>query len=218
MGLSVWGPPSTTRRVEVQGVHANLRRWNKASDPTNPTKVFVGSMMDYAESHPDADGLRPGLWAAIRANERLVFQLLTKRADRVASLLPPFWPEIKARVWLGVSIENNAYAHRADGIRGIDSAVRFVSYEPALGPLDALNLDGLDWVIVGGESGPNWRPMDLQWARDLRVRCHGAGVVFFWKQGNGIRTEMHTRLDGETVREYPTRRVPLPIAQVGRLF
>jgi protein gp37 len=131
--------------------------------------------------------------------------MLTKRAERIAALLPVFWDEIKHRIWLGVSIENNEYASRADSIRGLDCSVRFVSYEPALGPLDRLDLAGLDWIIYGGESGPNYRPEDKQWARDMRRRCAQAGVAFFHKQSAAYRTEQGIALDGQIIREYPRR-------------
>lgn len=105
------------------------------------------------------------MWDTIRGADRLIFQMLTKRSDRMAALLPPFWDEIKHRIWLGVSIENNDYIFRADDLRRLDCAVRFVSYQPAPGPLDKLNLDDLDWIIYGGESGSHYRPEDKQWAR-----------------------------------------------------
>ena len=147
MGLNLWGPAKTTRRQPVHGVYANLRKWNRASNPPEWSKVFVGSLMDWAEDHPDAEALRSAMWDAVRENNRLIFQLLTKRADRIGGLLPDFWDQIKGRVWLGVSIENNEYAHRADYLRQLGPAVRFVSYEPALGPLDQLDLTGLHWII-----------------------------------------------------------------------
>jgi protein gp37 len=216
MGLALWGPAATTRRQEVVSVRANLRKWNKLSDPSNPSRVFVGSLMDWAEDHPDADRLRPGIWEAIRQCDRMVFQLLTKRDDRVAALLPDCWDEIRSRVWLGVSIENADYAHRADGIRRLDAAVRFVSYEPALGPLaHDLDLAGINWLIYGGESGPGYRPEDKQWARDMRDKCKAKGVAFFHKQSAAFRTEMGIELDGEVIREYPTppSRLALPLFQ-----
>jgi len=225
MGLpGYWGPAKTSRRKEVAGVVANVRRWNKASDPNNPDKVFVGSLMDWAEDHPDANAFRARMWDTIRSADRLIFQLLTKRPQRISDLLPPFWDEIKHRIWLGTSIENNDYAYRADYIRrtpgwddktlqsrrladagfaDVGAAVRFVSYEPALGPLDELDLTGLDWIIFGGESGPGYRPMNPQWARDMRDRCKLAGVAFFFKQSAAIRTEMGIELDGQVIREYP---------------
>lgn len=218
MGLSLWGPPKTTRRQAVKGVYAHLRKWNRESNPANPNKVFVGSLMDWAEDHPDAAALRPAMWDAIRGCDRLIFQMLTKRADRVRGLLPAFWNEIRSRIWLGVSVENADMVWRADHIRDIDSAVRFISYEPSLGPIaNALNLDGISWVIYGGESGPGWRPEDKQWARDMRDACAAAGVAFFHKQSAGYRTELGIELDGEIIRQYP---LPLlddrrPVCNVG---
>jgi protein gp37 len=206
MGLRVWGPAQTTPRRPGKGVYADLRKWNRESQPSDRRKVFVGSMMDWAEDHPDAEALRPRIWEAIREHDRLIFQPLTKRADRIAGLLPPFWDEIRERVWLGVSIEDNDYTWRADFLRPLDAAVRFVSYEPALGPLDRLDLTGLDWVIYGGESGPGFRPEDKQWARDMRDRCVAAGVAFWHKQSAAYRPETGIELDGEIVREFPRPR------------
>src|SRR5262249_46851247 len=128
--------------------------------------------------------------------------------------------EIKHHIWLGVSIENADHAHRADGIRDLDGAVRFVSYEPALGPLaHALDLRNINWVIYGGESGPGFRPGDKQWARDMRDRCRAAGVAFWHKQSAAYRTEMGVELDGKIIHEYPkTRRLSLPLTGQGGLF
>jgi protein gp37 len=167
-------------------------------------RVFCGSMMDWAEDHPTADALRPGLWTKIRETPYLDWQLLTKRSARVRSLLPAFWDEIKHHVWIGVSIESPAYAHRADDIRDIDSVVRFISYEPALASIAGkVDLTNISWLIMGGESGPGYRPMDHQWARDIRAKCRESGTAFFFKQSAAIRTEMGIELDGEIVREYP---------------
>jgi protein gp37 len=211
MGLSLWGPPATTSRQAVKSIYANLRKWNRESDPKNPAKVFVGSLMDWAEDHPDLEPLRKQMWQAIRDNDRLHYQMLTKRPERIASLLPSFWPEVRSRIWLGTSIESNDYAHRADFLRALDPAVRFISYEPAIGPLDRLDLSGLTWVIYGGESGPGYRPEDKQWARDMRDRCHAAGVAFFHKQSAAYRTEMGIELDGQIIRQYPTPALALPV-------
>lgn len=132
---------------------------------------------------------------------------MTKRPERIAECLPADWGRGWDNVWLGTSIEDDRFVDRADYLRRVPAAVRFVSYEPALGPLaHALDLEGLHWLIVGGESGPGYRGMELQWARDMRTRCEDEGVAFFWKQGAAWRTEMHTQLDGETVRNYPRER------------
>jgi protein gp37 len=137
--------------------------------------------------------------------------LLTKRAEGIQPNLPAGWPKGFEHVWLGVSIENNDYAYRADHLRAVPATVRFVSYEPALGPLDKLDLTGIDWVIVGGESGAGYRLMDHQWARDMRARCEAAGAACFFKQSSAYRTEQGIELDGRIVRNYPSRRLPLPV-------
>lgn len=214
MGLRVWGPAKTTNRPAVKGIYAKVRSWEReAARGTpgvlgrgHPHLVFVGSLMDWAEDHPDADAVRPAIWDVIRASPHLHFQLLTKRPERIRSLLPEDWGEGWANVWLGTSIEDMRVAARADHLRDIPAVVRFISYEPALGPLDALDLRGIDWVIYGGESGPGYREHDLAWPRAMREKCHEARVAFFYKQSSAPRTEMGIELDGAIVRAFPTPR------------
>jgi protein gp37 len=130
------------------------------------------------------------------------FQVLTKRADRLAKLaqrLP--WPD---HVWMGVSVENAAYADRIDDLRAVPAAVRFLSIEPLLGPLPTLHLHKIDWVIVGGESGPRHRKPDPAWIRDIRDQCLRARVPFFFKQWGGLIAKSGGRLlDGRTWDEMP---------------
>ena len=129
--------------------------WNREAEANGiRQRVFCSSMCDVFEDHPTIDAEREKLWPLIRATPSLDWQLLTKRADRMADRLPADWGGGYPNVWIGVSIENNDYVDRADRIRDIPAVVRFISYEPALGPLDQLNLSGIDWVIYGGESGP----------------------------------------------------------------
>jgi protein gp37 len=165
-------------------------------------------MCDNFEDHPTIIAELAKLWPLIRATPNLDWQLLTKRADRIASSLPDDWGAGYPNVWLGVSIESNDWVWRADRLREVPAAVRFVSYEPALGPLDKLDLTWLHWVIYGGESGKNRRPEDKQWARDMRDRCWASEprVAFFHKQSSAIRTEMGIELDGQIIREFPTPR------------
>lgn len=111
--------------------------------------------------------------------------------------------EVPPQIWLGTSIENDRYTFRADWLRLIPATVRFLSLEPLLGPVPSLDLDGIGWAIVGGESGPGYRPMDHDWARDIRDRCDAAGVSFFFKQSAAPRTEMGIELDGRLHEEYP---------------
>lgn len=110
---------------------------------------------------------------------------------------------LPSHIWLGTSIESDRYTFRADWLRVIPAMVRFISAEPLLGPVPSLDLSGLGWVIAGGESGPGYRPMDHDWARDLRDRCDTAGVSYYFKQSAAPRTEMGIELDGRLHEEYP---------------
>ena len=143
-----------------------------------------------------------------------IFQVLTKRPERMVGVLGPngcgFYavdrlvPRPQPNVWLGTSIENDRWTSRADALRETPAAVRFISAEPLLGPLPSLDLTGIDWLIVGGESGSEHRPMDAEWVRDLRDRCVAAGVPFFFKQWGGRTPKANGReLDGRTWDEYP---------------
>jgi protein gp37 len=107
---------------------------------------------------------------------------------------------------MGVSVESDEYASRADDLRAVSAAVRFLSLEPLLGPLPSLSLRGINWAIVGGESGPGARPMETEWVRDLRNRCNAQDVAFFFKQWGGVRKKQAGRvLDGRTWDEFPAR-------------
>ena len=184
-------------------------RWNREAEARgNPAKVFTCSWSDWF--HEDADEWRPEAWGVVRRTPWLHYQILTKRPHLIEDRLPADWGKGYPNVWLGVSIESNTQRGRADILRVIPAAVRFISYEPALGPLDRCDLTGIDWVIYGGESGPGYRPEDKQWARDMRDRCRGLGIAFFHKQSAAIRTETGVELDGEIIREYPqtARRIP----------
>lgn len=144
-----------------------------------PRLVFVNSMSDlFHHEVPDTF-----IWQVFEVMEEAhwhTFQVLTKRAERLAQLAPRLpWPP---NVWMGVSIENRRFVGRADSLRRVPAGVRFISAEPLLGPLDSLCLTGIDWLIVGGESGPRARPMHPAWARRLRDQCRKASVAFFFKQ------------------------------------
>jgi len=139
------------------------------------------------------------------------FQVLTKRPERAlryADKLP--WAP---HIWLGVSVEDMRVARRVDDLRRIRQAsIRFISAEPLLGPLDGLDLTGIDWVIGGGESGIGARPCDPAWARGLRNRCADAGIAFFWKQWGGRTSKSGGRLlDGREHNAYPVPLLPLAL-------
>ena len=186
-------------------------KWQKAAAKAGRTElVFTASWSDWF--HEAADPWRDEAWAVVKKCPNLIFQVLTKRVERIAGHLPADWDDGYPNVWLGVSVERDDYARRADELRKVPAAVRWVCAEPLLGPLPSLDLTGIHWVVCGGESGPGWRPMDPDWARQLRDKCRAAGVPFYFKQGNGLYPGMHPQLDGERVQEMPdTRRVPLTL-------
>ena len=125
------------------------------------------------------------------------FQILTKRSERLAELAAEVsWPR---NVWMGVSIETAKYLWRADHLRQVHAAVRFLSLEPLLGPLGTIDLSGIHWVIVGGESGPGARPIEAKWVREIRTQCREQSVPFFFKQWGGVQKKRNGRvLDGRT--------------------
>lgn len=166
-----------------------------------PRRIFVNSMSDlFHEEIPERfihqvfDVMAKAHWH--------IFQILTKRAERLAALAPRLpWPE---NVWQGVSVENAHYTWRITYLRKVSSAVRFLSLEPLLGPIPDLELDGIHWVIVGGESGPRHRPMDRTWVRSIRRQCLTAGIPFFFKQWGGRSPKAGgRRLDGRVWNEMP---------------
>ena len=166
-----------------------------------PRTIFVNSMSDlFHEEIPTA--FIEKVFAAMTAASWHVFQVLTKRADRLADIAATLtWP---SNVWMGVSIETARYAWRVDRLRTVPAAVRFLSIEPMLEPIDGLDLHGIDWVIVGGESGPGARPLNPDWVRGIRQQCQKSGVPFFFKQWGGVHKKKAGRtLDGLTWDELP---------------
>lgn len=215
MGLSLWG--RTAPRQVTKGPWQAIRKWERESAAGTsgcrgaglPLLVFTGSLMDWAEDRDDLLEPRARMWQVIRESPHLHFQLLTKRAQNISRFLPEDWGVGFKNVWLGITIEDMRVSHRADELRDIPAVVRFISYEPAIGPLAKIDLTCIDWVIYGGESGPGHRPEDKQWARDMHHRCAESDVAFFHKQSSGYRTEMGIELDGQIIREFPTPRIPV---------
>jgi protein gp37 len=166
-----------------------------------PQKIFVNSMSDLFHKDVPLNYIQQVFDVMERACWH-TFQVLTKRAERLVELAPSIeWP---ANVWMGVSVESQGYVGRIDCLRQVPAHVRFLSLEPLLGPLPNLNLDGIHWVIVGGESGAKARPMDAAWVTDIREQCARAKVPFFFKQWGGKNKKKAGReLDGRMWDEMP---------------
>lgn len=224
MGLKLWGP--TAKRQETKGPWKNVEKWDRDAaagavgnlGPGQPMLVFLGSLMDWAEDRPDLAPIRKRMWALVKKSKHLTFQMLTKRPENIPNCLPEDWGEGYDNVWLGTTIEDNRVKHRADALRAVKAKHRFISYEPAIGPANEVDLTGIDWVICGGESGNSvtaekFRPMKMEWARDMRNRCAGGhrapgaegswpdhlsgawsanpnAIAFFMKQAAAHRTEI----------------------------
>jgi protein gp37 len=147
------------------------------------------------------------LWDLIRLTPNLDWQLLTKRSHRIAESLPPDWGSGYSNVWLGTSVEDQRVINRVRELSAVPAVVRFLSVEPLLGPIRRLPLKGIDWIIVGGESGPNARPMEAEWVFDIRRQCRTAGVAFFFKQWGGVNKKKSGRtLSGRIYNEMPKPR------------
>ncbi|MDP2871803.1 MAG: phage Gp37/Gp68 family protein [Bacillota bacterium] len=166
-----------------------------------PRTVFVNSMSDVFHEDVPFDFVH-GIFETMEKASWHTFQLLTKRPERLLEFAREAnWPD---NVWAGVSVENRAYLPRLDHLREVPAAVRFVSFEPLLGSLGEINLSGIDWVIVGGESGPGARPMERSWVVEIRDQCRACGVPFFFKQWGGARKRASGRLlDGRTWDQMP---------------
>jgi protein gp37 len=163
--------------------------------------IFVNSMSDlFLEGVPDEYILK--VLKVIEAAPQHQFQILTKRAARLETFTRG--RKLPGNAWFGVSVESASYAWRIDHLRNVPAKIRFLSIEPLLGPVGTLDLRGINWVIVGGESGPHARPMEPSWVRDIRRQCSKAQVPFFFKQWGGARKKVAGRvLDGRTWNEMP---------------
>ncbi|MFV8047971.1 DUF5131 family protein [Mycobacterium sp. 48b] len=170
-----------------------------------PRVVFVNSMSDLFHARVPLSFIRD-VFDVCRDTPQHTYQVLTKRSlhlRRIAEKLA--WP---SNLWMGVSVENVDALPRVDHLREVPAAVRFLSCEPLIGPLDGIDLDGIHWVIAGGESGPNYRPVDVNWVRGIRDACSDAGVPFFFKQWGGRTPKALGReLDGQIWDEMPATAV-----------
>ncbi len=197
------------RRLQAAGAHRYRNGFELTFHPDDlrlpttwqkPRRIFVNSMSDFFHEDVDIELIKQA-FEIMASTSRHTYQILTKRADRLRRLGSALdWPP---NVWMGVSIENQTYAFRANRLREVPAAVRFLSVEPLIGPV-TLDLAGIHWVIVGGESGPHARPMDAAWARSVRDQCLAASVAFFFKQWGGRTPKAGGRLlDGRTWDQFP---------------
>jgi protein gp37 len=170
----------------------------------SPKRIFVNSMSDLFHSDVPLSYIKD-VFSVMRRAHWHQFQVLTKRAERLDELSPNLrW---EPNIWMGVSVENEKYAYRIDHLRKTGAYVRFLSIEPLIAPVGKLNLHGIDWVIVGGESGLGARPMDEEWVLDIRDQCLRANVAFFFKQWGGVfKKKAGRELEGRTWDEMPEHR------------
>lgn len=209
--LQAMGQPNYAKGFEVTAHDHAMElplTWKK------PRTIFVNSMSDlFHETLPLQVILR--IFEVMRRADWHRYQILTKRSERLLELDSelPWLPHI----WMGVSIENDDYTFRADHLRQTHAHTKFLSLEPLLGPVPSLDLSGLDWVIVGGESGPGARPMKPAWVRSIRDQCRCERIPFFFKQWGGIAKKRAGRdLDGRTWDQMPPSRPPSRTAAKAR--
>ncbi|HET8921895.1 MAG TPA: phage Gp37/Gp68 family protein [Candidatus Acidoferrum sp.] len=166
-----------------------------------PKRIFVNSMSDLFHKDVATDYIKRVFDVMKRAHWHQ-YQVLTKRSERVLALSNEL--EWSPQIWMGVSVESGEYKHRIDDLRQTGAHVKFLSLEPLLGSLGKLNLHGIDWVIVGGESGPGARPLNAEWVTEIRDQCIRSGVAFFFKQWGGVQKRKTGRtLEGRTWDQMP---------------
>lgn len=204
-GNELWRRHGERREVS-DATWRNPLRWNRdAETAERPALVFCASMADVFEGRADLDLMRERLWRLIDRTPWLRWQLLTKRPENVADMVPwgDLWP---ANVWIGTSVEDQRRAdERIDVLRSLPAAVRFLSVEPLLGPV-RLDLDGINWVICGAESGARARPCDVEWIRSVRDQCAEADVPLWVKQlGTVWARANNLRGKGQTAGQDPSR-------------
>jgi len=215
---ATWNPWHGCRKVSPGCAHCYMYRdkIRYGQDPSNvvrgkttfalplkwkePRVIFTCSWSDFFIE--EADAWRDAAWDIIRSTPHHTYQILTKRPERIFNHLPKVWP--LPNVWLGVSVENPRFYWRIGVLREILAFVRFLSLEPLLAAMPDLPLDGISWVIVGGESGPQCRPMKSEWVCEIRDRCREFRIPFFFKQWGGKRKHVKgRRLEGRVWDEMP---------------
>lgn len=203
--LPIWGP-TAERRFFGAAHWLEPLEWNRKAERAHERHhVFCASMADVFEGRRDLDPYRERLWNLIDVTPSLVWLLLTKRPQNILRMVPAKWlKHPRDNVWVGTSCgQQKAAKELLPHLRRVPAKVRFLSVEPLLEAVQ-LDLAGVDWVIVGGESGPGARPMKAEWVRDIREQCQAAGVPFFFKQWGGVNKKKAGRLlDGRTYDEMP---------------
>lgn len=203
-----------TRRLQAMGVdkykdgfriRTHESELEKPYSWKKPRVVFVNSMSDLF--HKDVPlAFIQKVFKVMRDNPQHVFQVLTKRADILRYYDSEGWLQWSHNIWMGVSVENEKVTDRIAHLQATGARTKFLSCEPLIGPLNDLNLAGIDWVIVGGESGRKPRPMQPEWVTDLRNQCQQSGTAFFFKQWGGTNKKKTGRLlEGQTWSEMPDR-------------
>ncbi|MSU91871.1 DUF5131 family protein [Rhodobacteraceae bacterium 2CG4] len=205
-----WGPHAPRTRTKSW---RGPVKWNReAEGAVERPRVFCASLADVFDNHRSIDPVwRSDLWALVRQTPNLDWLLLTKRPQNIERYLPADWGQGYANVWLGTTIENQEeFDRRAHHLTAIPAAVRFLSMEPLLEPVDLRGAEGLDWIIAGGESGSSFRPADPDWFRRLRDQCAAAGRAFLFKQWGGANQSeikaLGRALDGVVHDGYPVPR------------
>jgi protein gp37 len=192
--------------TQAKTTWGNPPRWQREAEAEGRVgMVFCPSLSDFF--HPGADQWRSEAWAVIKGAPNLVWRITTKRPELVAGRLPADWGAGYPNVWLGVTVEMRKYLWRLGAIKSVPAAAHYLAAEPLLEDLMpdlAGHMDGVDWVVLGGETGSGVRPMDPQWARNVRDLCRDRGIAF-WFLGHGGMHQKGTLLDGVQHKAYPAR-------------
>lgn len=202
---------SGDRYVWTGKVVQDERALSAPSSWRKPRTVFVNSMSDLF--HPGVEtAFIHKVWNVMASTPMHTYQILTKRPERMAEVLSSPDIAVLPNVWVGTSVEDAAVLERVDALRCTPAAIRFISFEPLIGPVSAADLSGIDWAIVGGESGPRARPMPIEWVEEIEELCRDAGTAFFFKQWGGRNKKATGRLlRGRTYDEMPVRTFSAPL-------
>ena len=213
-----WGPAATTTRSRMKNVWSSIESWNRRAGHTGEReRTFVMSMGDFFEDHPQVTPWRNKAIPLLEACTNLDILMLTKRPENVANMAPGWLQRWPAHVWMGISVEDQQRLdERLPVLRTIPAAVRWLSCEPLLGPLDLGDLDGIHWVVIGGESGPKYRPMELSWLLSIVDQCQRADVPVFVKQDNAKHEGGQGRIPDAiwTIKQFPVTLQDAPAEQM----